>query len=226
MLPVDIQNVPWYNLDTVLDIRKCMHMEFHEKLQNLRKQKRLTQEELAQQLHVSRTAISKWESGRGYPNIDSLKLIAKAFSVTVDELLAGEELLTLAEEDSKRKQSHFLDAVFGLLDFSGVMLSFLPLFRQKDGETIQAVSLFGLTEVSVWLRVIFSGVVLGIVMFGIIMLALQNCQQTFWVRNKYKTSIILNTVGVLIFLFSLHPYGAAYLLLYLLIKAFLLLQKR
>lgn len=41
-------------------------MEFHEKLQELRKQKNLTQEELSEILFVSRTAISKWESGRGY----------------------------------------------------------------------------------------------------------------------------------------------------------------
>ena len=48
-------------------------MEFNEKLQELRKGKGLTQEELAQEIFVSRTAVSKWESGRGYPNIDSLK---------------------------------------------------------------------------------------------------------------------------------------------------------
>ena len=47
-------------------------MEFNEKLQILRKQKGLTQEDLAEKLYVSRTAISKWESGRGYPNIESL----------------------------------------------------------------------------------------------------------------------------------------------------------
>ncbi len=52
-------------------------MEFHEKLQELKKQKGLAQEELAEKLYVSRTAISKWESGRGYPNIDSLKEISK-----------------------------------------------------------------------------------------------------------------------------------------------------
>ena len=46
-------------------------MEFGEKLQELRKKKGLTQEELAEALYVSRTAVSKWELGRGYPNIDS-----------------------------------------------------------------------------------------------------------------------------------------------------------
>lgn len=44
-------------------------MEFHEKLQELRKSRGLTQEELAEALFVSRTAISKWESGATYPEI-------------------------------------------------------------------------------------------------------------------------------------------------------------
>ena len=66
-------------------------MEFNEKLQELRKSRGLTQEELAEALFVSRTAVSKWESGRGYPSIDSLKEISKYFSVTIDELLTGEK---------------------------------------------------------------------------------------------------------------------------------------
>ena len=56
-------------------------MEFGEKLQALRRGWEMTQEELAHALYVSRTAISKWESGRGYPNIDSLKAISKYFAV-------------------------------------------------------------------------------------------------------------------------------------------------
>ena len=63
-------------------------MEFHEKLQELRKNSGLTQEELAEVLFVSRTAISKWESGRGLPSIDSLKAISNYFSVTIDDLLS------------------------------------------------------------------------------------------------------------------------------------------
>ena len=84
-------------------------MEFNEKLQELRKQKGLTQEELAERLFVSRTAVSKWESGRGYPNIDSLKAIAGFFSVTVDQLLSSEELLTAAEDSQKQTVGRLRD---------------------------------------------------------------------------------------------------------------------
>lgn len=76
-------------------------MEFNEKLQELRKSRGLTQEELAEALFVSRTAVSKWESGRGYPSIDSLKEISKYFSVTIDELLTGEKLISIAERENK-----------------------------------------------------------------------------------------------------------------------------
>lgn len=79
-------------------------MEFCEKLQELRKKRGLTQEELAEQLYVSRTAISKWESGRGYPSIDSLKAIAKYFSVSVDDLLSGDTVLAIAEEDRTQSE--------------------------------------------------------------------------------------------------------------------------
>ena len=83
-----------------------MIMELNKKIQELRKRKGLTQEELAEVLFVSRTAISKWESGRGYPNIESLKAISKFFGVTIDELLSGDELLTIAEKDTKQKEKH------------------------------------------------------------------------------------------------------------------------
>ena len=76
-------------------------MEFNEKLQELRKARSLTQEELAEALYVSRTAISKWESGRGYPSIDSLKEISRFFSVTIDDLICPDEMITVAENDKR-----------------------------------------------------------------------------------------------------------------------------
>ena len=123
-------------------------MEFNEKLRTLRNQRGFTQEELAERLFVSRTAISKWESGRGYPNIDSLKAIAKLFSVTVDELLSGEEVLTIAEEDHKQKTTHLRDLVFGLLDVSTVLFFILPYFAQEEGVMVRSVSLLALTGIN------------------------------------------------------------------------------
>ena len=76
-------------------------MEFNEKLQELRKSRSLTQEELAEALFVSRTAISKWESGRGYPSLDSLKEISKFFSVSIDDLICSEEIISAAEDEKK-----------------------------------------------------------------------------------------------------------------------------
>ncbi len=101
----------WYNLFSKIR-KKVFIMEFNEKLQELRKKKGITQEELSEALFVSRTAVSKWESGRGYPNIDSLKAVARFFGVTVDELLSGDELLTVAEQDNKQKENHTRDTVF------------------------------------------------------------------------------------------------------------------
>lgn len=99
-------------------------MELSEKLQELRKEKGLTQEELAEALFVSRTAISKWESGRGVPNIESLKAISKFFSVSIDELLSGEEILKIADEDNKQGKTYKrLSVWFTRLQFDYVSVS-------------------------------------------------------------------------------------------------------
>ena len=104
-------------------------MEFHEKLQALRKAKGLTQEELAEALYVSRTAISKWESGRGYPSIDSLKQISSYFSVSIDDLLSGEKLLLLAEKEHKSNIQNICDLLFGIADVSSFLLVVLIIAR-------------------------------------------------------------------------------------------------
>ncbi len=199
-------------------------MEFNKKLQELRKQKGLTQEELAEVLYVSRTAISKWESGRGYPNIESLKAISKFFGVTVDELLSGEELITISEEDNKQKEKHFRDIVFGFLDISIVILAFLPFFGQKTGDMIQGVSLLSLTDIAPYLQVGYYLVVSAIVVVGVLSLALQNCQKVFWLRNKSKMSLFFNIVGVLLFVISQQPYAATFLMIFLIIKVLMLIK--
>ena len=74
-------------------------MELHEKLQELRKSRGLTQEQLAQRIYVSRTAISKWESGRGTPSIDSLKALS-AFYIKISSLIMAFTLFNMKHEEA------------------------------------------------------------------------------------------------------------------------------
>ena len=185
-------------------------MEFNEKLQELRKKKGLTQEELAQKLYVSRTAISKWESGRGTPNLDSLKALAVYFGVSVDALLSGDHLLTMAQEEKTQTTSYLQGLVFGLLDLSAALLLFLPVL----GETANRD-----------MRLVYGVMVAVIAAFGVVTLLLQKWRHPVWLRVKFPLSIALSIAGILLFILSPQPYAAALLFAFLIIKVLLVLKK-
>jgi len=199
-------------------------MEFHTKLQQLRKQKGLTQEELAEQLYVSRAAVSKWESGRGYPSIDSLKAIADFYAVTIDFLLSGEEILDLAEEQQKQAAACFRELVFGLLDLGAVLFLFLPLFGEKTDGMVRAVSLMALTKTAVYLKTAYILIIAGMILVGIVTLFRR--AHTLSQKSLCSISLFIHIPGTLLFIISAQPYGAALLFLFLLIKVFLLVKKQ
>lgn len=201
-------------------------MEFNEKLQELRKQKGITQEELAESLYVSRTAISKWESGRGYPNIESLKAIAKFFSVTIDDLLSTNEVLAIAEEDGKRKEKHFCDLIYGLLDICVALLLFLPFFAEDTDGFIQSVSLISLNSVQPYLKAVYLSLVITMTVFGVLTLSLQNYQAITWLKSKTTVSLVLGIISVLLFVISLQPYAAVFAFTLLSIKTLMLIKRQ
>lgn len=201
-------------------------MEFNEKLQELRKRKGLTQEELAETLFVSRTAVSKWESGRGMPSIDSLKAIAGFFSVTIDELLSSGEVLTLAEKEAAQKRGKLCGQILGCLDCSAAILYVLPIFGQTVNGQIQGVSLFSLTETQLWLKVSYF-VVIGLsVLMGILTLALQSRPDFAWEKQTIRGSLLANLLLTFLFILSRQPYGAAISLIFLILKVLILPRKQ
>ena len=66
-------------------------MEFSERIYQLRKEKNMTQQELADQLGVSHQAVSRWEMCTARPEIESLTAMSKIFGLSLDELVTGEE---------------------------------------------------------------------------------------------------------------------------------------
>ena len=201
-------------------------MEFNEKLQNLRRRSGMTQEQLANKLYVSRTAVSKWESGRGYPNIESLRAIAKVFSVTLDELLSTDEVLELAKEQEKERTGRLTDLLCGLLDISSALLFFMPLFASRIDGSVVASSLIGLEGVQPYLKVAYYLIASLIIACGIVTLALQNCRSPIWVRSKSVISLCLGGIGVLLFILGLQPYAAVFLFVLLAIKTVFLIKKQ
>ena len=200
-------------------------MEFNEKLHQLRKQKGITQEALAEALYVSRTAVSKWESGRGYPSIDSLKAIAEFFSVTVDELLSPGEVIFIAEQEQKQKERHLRDLVFGLLDVCVALLFFLPFFAHRVDGIVHSFSLLSLVGVQAYLKASYIAIIVGIIVIGILTLALQNCQLRLWLSIKTKASLALSEVAIALFIISSQPYAAFFVFALSLVKTLILIKK-
>ena len=200
-------------------------MEFHEKLQELRKSRSLTQEELAEALFVSRTAVSKWESGRGYPGIDSLKEIARFFSVTVDELICPEEIISAAENEKKDFISRYLTLICGVLDILPAILLFIPAFGNGAGSR-ETVALSGLDGISSWIRILFIIVISLTVLNGICAAVISNFDKPVWNRHRLVTSIALTILGSALFLITRQPYAGLIFFAVLVIKGFLILKVR
>lgn len=200
-------------------------MEFHEKLQELRKQKGITQEELASALYVSRTAVSKWESGRGFPSIDSLKAISAYYGVTLDTLLSGDELLTAARREQTRTARSFRDLIFGLLDAGTLLLLFLPLFGEESEGMVRAVSLLAMTGAKTYVLVPSLVLIALTTLWGILTLALQACSAPLWSKSKTAVSLALGLGAVLFFTVARHPYAAVFALALTVIKAVSILKK-
>ena len=197
---------------------KGVRMELHEKLQEWRNQKGLTQEELARCLYVSRTAVSKWESGRGYPSIDSLKAIALFFDVTVDGLLSSGEVLSIAEADKRQRDRRLRELVFSLSDLCMAMLLLLPFFAERTYGVPIASSLLHLSLVQPYMRVVYFIIVIGTSLLGALSLSLCGRDCALWRKISTALSLGLGCASVLVFALSLQPYAAGFAFVLLAIK--------
>jgi transcriptional regulator with XRE-family HTH domain len=201
-------------------------MEFNEKLQELRKQKGLTQEELAESLYVSRTAVSKWESGRGYPNIESLKDISKYFSVSIDDLLSGEKLLSIAEKENRSNIKKMCHLLFGMIDLISITLIILPLYPNKVEDFVYSVNLFQYVQGTSFNKIVYGIAFVSLVVCGVLKILLT--MLNFHNANKIFTiiSIAINVFAVFYLALAGEVYAIVVAFLLVIIKSVIFFKSK
>lgn len=199
-------------------------MEFNEKLQALRKSRGLTQEELAEALFVSRTAVSKWESGRGYPSIDSLKEISKYFSVTIDELLTGEKLISIAEKENKSNIQKLCDLLTGIVDLFSFILIVLPLYPNPINGYIYSVNLFAYTETTSFNRMLYWIMFLALVLVGAVKIIITQFELNKGQKIVTAFSIVLSILAVLFLAMTREAYAVTIAFFLFVVKGILLFK--
>ena len=200
-------------------------MEFNEKLQELRKSRGLTQEELAEALFVSRTAISKWESGRGYPSIDSLKEISRYFSVSIDVLLSGDQLIMIAEKENKSNLNSVCDLLLGFVDLFSLLLIFLPLYPKPSNGYIYAVNLFGYVDNDANIITTYWVLFVSLTIVGIVKILMTHFKFEKTKKAVDSLSIGLSVIAVLFLSMAKEPYAITVAFLLLFVKGVLLYKQ-
>lgn len=117
----------------------------------------------------------------------------------MDDLLSGDTVLAIAEEDRTQSEKRSRTLVFGLLDCSAGLLLFLPFFGIRSNKTAQAVSLLSLVPAVPYIKPLFLAAVISLTLCGIVTLALQNAELPVWQRSKEKVSLCLSMVVVFLF---------------------------
>ena len=193
-------------------------MEFGEKIQKLRNEKKWTQEQLAEKLYVSRTAVSKWESGKGYPNIDSLKDIAKLFNKTIDELLSSEEIIDIAKKENTTNIKRTNNLIYGLLDIISILFIFLPLYAQETESFVYSVSLMSTNDISNIIKISYIVILSTLSLIGIAELILNFIDNRRTQRIVNIISLIVESISILFFAMSRQTYLTAIIFIILIIK--------
>ncbi|MBR3620988.1 MAG: helix-turn-helix domain-containing protein [Clostridia bacterium] len=114
-------------------------------IRKLRESKKMTQEELAEKIFVSGKAVSKWETGQGFPDISLLEPLAQALGISVIELLSGEDIRNLNRSSNIAKCKFYVCPVCGNVIFTsggavvsccGITLPPLETENADDGHII------------------------------------------------------------------------------------------
>ena len=195
-------------------------MDFGEKLKALRTERGLPQEQLAARLYVSRTAVSKWETGGGSPNLDSLQAVARLFDVSVDDLLSTDDLIVLARDErrSTARSSGMLS--FGLLDVLAVVFAFIPLYGVDDGSFVRMANLadYGASVDFGASFAVMAAAVVSLMFVGAVEIVLAAAGSRRAARIVALVGFAVQALAVVLFASTMQPYATTLMFVLLLAK--------
>lgn len=199
-------------------------MELNEKLQELRKSRGLTQEELAELLFVSRTAVSKWETGKGYPSIDSLREISRYFSVSIDDLLSADKLISIAERENKSNIRNICDIIIGIADIFALLLIAMPLYPKTVNSIVYSVNLFSYAETSDLNLTVYWFMFLSLIAAGAAKLVMVYLKKISVQKTITIWSSLINILTVILLAVAGETYAVVISFLILMIKIIMIFE--
>ena len=157
--------------------------------------------------------------------IDSLKEISRFFSVSIDELLTGEKLISIAEKENKSKIQNMCNLLYGIVDVLSIMLIVLPLYPNPVNGYIYSVNLFAYTQKSSFICLIYWIMFIALIAVGIGKILLTQLNMEKGQKMVTIISLLLSILAVLFLAMAREPYAITVVFLLLIVKGMLIFKE-
>ena len=180
---------------TLLEMKGVSVMNIADRIQNLRKIKGISQEELADKVGVSRQAVSKWESEQSIPDLDKVIIMSELFDVTTDYILKGIE--SPRQDDEKKADALIFVIVGTVLNFMGLAISAVVWYEEQ----VAGALMIGLIFLAL------GCMVFGVGLLGSAQRTRRRAKYSFWAINIWLLCFIpLSFVYNVLFSGTTAPY--------------------
>lgn len=195
-------------------------MEVNKKIQKLRKENNLTQDQLAERLGVSKIYVARIENGKILPSVKDIKNIARILDVNVSDLTSFDDLIFAAESDNYNKLDRKTTLFFAILDILSISFIFMPFYVKNNN----AMTLIELKPLSSLLYIAYLVLLIVSFIVGVLEIIFSANNKKNKLKNVKLISVVVYTLSILIFALSKQSYITAFLFLFLMIKILFLLN--
>ncbi len=195
-------------------------MEVNKKIQKLRKENNLTQDQLAEKLGVSKTYIAKLENGKILPSVKDVKNIARILDKNVSDLTSFDDLIFISESDNYNRLDRKTTLFFAILDILSISFIFMPFYVKNNN----AMTLIELKPFSSLLYMTYLVLLIVSFIVGVLEIVFSANNKKNKLKNVKLFSVVVYASSILVFALSKQSYITAFLFLFLMIKILFLLN--